>query len=86
MKTTAEDYEPFGNEWFLEMKKLPKTLLINMLRDAFISASLKEEKATLKDKIFEVANELAVLGYGNEAIRLHQIHNSLPPLSPKEEK
>lgn len=47
-------------------------------------ASLKEDKS-LKDKIFEVANELAVLGYGNEAVRLHQIHNTLPS-PPKEDK
>lgn len=60
----------------------------NGMKKAFYRAmeEYAKEGKPLKDKIFEVANELAVLGYGNEAVRLHQIHNSLPSPPKTENK
>ena len=95
METTVEDYEPFGNEWFLEMKKLPKTLLIDMLRDAFISASLKEEKNksidefmsdyfTIPESLEELAKKITINNndvYLTVAGKLVKL-----PSPPKEEK
>ena len=35
--TTEKEYEPFGDEWFLEMKKWNKTMLIDYLRTTLIA-------------------------------------------------
>ena len=34
-----------------------------------------ENKDSLKDKLFNLANEFAVAGYGQTAVVLHTIHN-----------
>jgi len=39
-----KDYEPFGNEWKTEIKKLPKDRLIKMIREAYIK-NIKLESA-----------------------------------------
>lgn len=31
----------------------------------------------LSKKVFELANELALAGYGNAAVKLHMVHNDL---------
>lgn len=38
-----------------------------------------EKDKPISDRIFEIANELAVLGHGEIAVRLHELHNNLPP-------
>jgi hypothetical protein len=32
----------------------------------------------LRKKVFALANELAIAGYGDAAVRMHTIHNKLP--------
>jgi|GEM_PF-4295308 len=36
-----------------------------------------EEGKPLKDQVFELANKLALADYGNQAVAMHRIHNSL---------
>lgn len=43
----------------------------------FITESENPNQAQLKDKVFALANKLAVAGYGNEAVRIHDIHNQM---------
>jgi len=35
------------------------------------------EVETLAAKVFTLANELAIAGYGNAAVRLHSVHNGM---------
>lgn len=39
----------------------------------------RKERASnlLSDKVFHLANKLALAGYGNEAVKMHSIHNQL---------
>jgi len=34
-------------------------------------------KRELRDRVFNLANELAISDFGNEAVRLHSVHNSM---------
>lgn len=80
MKKTAEE--------ILKSKLDTKILIINNADYTFnkiieameeYAAQCQEYNAERKltDKIFDLANELAVAGHGNEACQLHSIHNKL---------
>lgn len=51
MKTTNENYEPYGDEWEKEVMKLPKKMIVDMYRNVCIK---------LKDKEVEVV-ELEIM-------------------------
>lgn len=37
----------------------------------------KKEPFSLKDEVFNLANKLAIAGYGDQAVKMQTIHNSL---------
>ncbi len=45
----------------------------NRMAEAY--SELNEKEKPLTDKIFDLANELAIEGYADEAIKMHGIHN-----------
>lgn len=47
MKTTDENYEPYGAEWEKELMKLPKKFIINMYRNVCIK--LQDKEAEIKE-------------------------------------
>jgi len=53
-----KDYEPFGDEWIKEMKKLPKDFLIQMIKDANI-----RDKNLQESVIKNVLNKKPLLLY-----------------------
>ena len=42
-----------------------------------VSKSNSIEVETLAAKVFALANELAIAGYGNAAVKLHTVHNGM---------
>lgn len=44
---------------------------------AVVSKSNSIEVETLAAKVFMLANELAIAGYGNAAVKLHTVHNGM---------
>ncbi len=57
-----------------EMYKIEKTRIYREALDKE-KQQIKDDK-TLDQKLFELANEFAVAGYGIEAVKLHTIHNN----------
>lgn len=47
MKTTDENYEPYGEEWEKHLMTLPKKFIINMYRDVCIK--LQDKEAEIKE-------------------------------------
>lgn len=47
MKTTDENYEPYGEEWEKHLMTLPKKFIINMYRDVCIK--LQDREAEIKE-------------------------------------
>lgn len=58
-----KDYEPFGDEWFLEMKKWNKTMLIDFLRTTLIEK--KESK-----NVFELSESIITVSVENDQIKI----------------
>lgn len=46
------------------------------IQDA-VSKSNSIQIETLAAKVFTLANELAIAGYGNAAVKLHTVHNGM---------
>ena len=44
---------------------------------AVVSKSNSIDIETLSAKVFMLANELAIAGYGNAAVKLHTVHNGM---------
>lgn len=56
MSDTTENYEPFGDEWFMEVKKINKTRLVEKIRDVCVeNIKLKRDLAASNS----VGNQLA---------------------------
>lgn len=43
-----KEYEPYGPDWEKEIMKLPKKVLIKLLRDEYMKKLSKEQKGTQK--------------------------------------
>lgn len=54
-----EDYEPYGEEWVKEMKKLPKDFLIEMVKKANLRIQeLENPLSSIKDRIINNGDKL----------------------------
>jgi len=50
---------------------------LKKLRVGVVSKSNSIEVEPLSAKVFMLANELAIAGYGNAAVKLHTVHNGM---------
>ena len=58
-------------------KELAHTLLDEYLQAINYTHCCKSDSEQLHTKVFNLANELAKSGYGNEAVRMHHICNGM---------
>jgi predicted Zn-dependent protease with MMP-like domain len=59
MKTTDENYEPYGEEWEKELMKLPKKFIINMYRNVCIKLQDKETEIKELEIMYSEASNIA---------------------------
>lgn len=86
MKTIEEFYKEWGHDkhymgdednwaiWFAEDWEKHKQEQCNI---GDVSKSNSIDIETLSAKVFMLANELAIAGYGNAAVKLHTVHNGM---------
>lgn len=62
-----------------------KEAILNIIRNQPTTEPKLPTVEEIRDKVFALANELAVAGYGNEAVRMHRIRNELESLTKQPE-
>ena len=74
-----KDYSKFRIEAeTLEDLESYETNLINVLNEAInYTHSCKSDSEQLHTEVFNLANKLAINGYGNEAVKMHIICNGM---------
>jgi len=65
------------NDWLLEKKDIIVKFMESYHAEQLRIGGVSQQRELLHTKVFKLANELAVNGYGDEAVKMHQICNGM---------